>query len=410
MIPMFRWSVAAIMAATTTGALAEGFRNATIGTSDLGRSGGRIAQVDDPTAVQNNPANLAGMTNAQAELTPSALYMNVDYHAPTGATASTIHPWKVLPNFFAAVPLYKNRVVAGLGVSVPYGLASQWDSTSPAFRQPTGNLTYTAPNYSELITVNVNPTLAVKLTDSLQIGAGIDVMWSYLSFRQFLSPFVPNLTAKVGGDGIGLGGNAGITWKITDKQSLALTYRSTMTVDYSGTATFQYFPNNPATSFSSQVKFPNIIGAGYGIEVTDRLRLESDFEWLQFSQFKNLGINLGPNPVGVPSESIPEDWHNTFTAGLGGDYKLNDQWTLRASYQFFKSPVPDSTFSPTIPDANQNVLTLGVGWHSGHHTLEASYGLDFYNDRNITHDLNPAFNGTYSFNVHLFSLAYSYTF
>jgi long-subunit fatty acid transport protein len=72
--------------------------------------------------------------------------------------------------------------------------------------------------------------------------------------------------------------------------------------------------------------------------------------------------------------------------------------------------VPDSTFSPTIPDANQNVITFGVGWKYGHSSLEFAYGLDFYNQRIITNNQNPAFDGKYTFNVHLFSLAYRYTF
>jgi long-chain fatty acid transport protein len=399
------------------GVRAEGFRNATIGTWDLGRSGGRIAQVDDASSVQQNPANMLAVTNAQLQFTPSIIYINVDYKSPAGETATTIHPWKVLPNFFATVPLLDDRIVAGFGVTVPYGLANSWDSTSPAFRQPTGNLAYAAPYYSKLETFNFNPSVAVKLSDKFRFGAGLDVMWSQLEFKQFLSPFVPNLQAHAVGTGVGIGGNAGITWLITDKQSLALTYRSTMTVDYSGSAEFDGIPNDPhspSTSFNSQIKYPNIIAAGYGIKLTDTVRLESDFEWLQFSQFKNLPINIGSNPadnpLGVPSQNIPQDWHNTFTAGIGGDWQCSEHWVVRGGYQYFESPVPDATLSPTIPDANQNVMTLGLGWKSGHSTLELSYGLDFYDDRNITQNQNPAFNGKYTFTVHLFSVGYTYSF
>ena len=120
--------------------------------------------------------------------------------------------------------------------------------------------------------------------------------------------------------------------------------------------------------------------------------------------------NVGANTLGVPSQNIAEDWHNTFTAGIGAAWQFAEHWVLRGGYEYFESPVPDSTFSPTIPDANQNVFTIGLGWKSGHHSLEASYGQDFYQDRNITHDQNPAYNGKYTFNVHLISLAYDYSF
>lgn len=411
---LFRLPIVVVMAAAPAGALAEGFRNSTIGTSDLGYSGGRIAQVDDATAVQNNPANLMSVTNAQLSFTPSVIYINVDYKSTDGQSATTIHPWKFLPNFFAAMPLMSDRLVAGIGVTVPFGLANQWKSSSSAFHQPTGGLAYTTPNYSELLTINVNPSLAYKITDSVRVGAGLDVMWSSLEFSQFLPsgapPALPNLSAHITGTGVGVGGNLGISWLITDKQTLSLTYRSTMTVDYSGTAAFYNYPGTPSTSFHSQIKYPNIIGAGYGIKLTDTVSLGTDFEWLQFSQFKNLPINVGANALGVPSQNIAENWHNTFTAGMGAAWQFAEHWVLRGGYEYFETPVPDSTFSPTIPDSNQNVITIGLGWKYGHHSLEASYGQDFYSDRTVTKDENPAFDGKYTFNVHLISLAYDYSF
>ncbi len=397
---------------------AEGFRDATTGAFDLGRSGGRIAHVDDATAVQNNPANLIDVTNLVAELDPSIIYINVNYQSPGGQTATTIHPLKVLPSFFMAAPLIKDKLTFGLGVTVPYGLGNQWKNSSSAYSRPNGVLGTSAANFGKLTTFNFNPTLAYKICDSIQLGVGLDVMYSSLEFRQYLpSAFVaPNFEAHASGNGVGVGGNLGITWNITDSQRLALTYRSTMTVDYRGHTDFENTgaPNNPVTSFGSMVRYPNIIQAGYGIDLTDSIRLEADVEWLQFSMFKNLPITTGTasTPYGSYnlSETVPEAWHNTFTTGFGGDWKFAKHWVLRGGYQFFESPVPNSTFSPLIPDADQNVLTMGLGWSGQHVSLEFAYGLDFYNDRNITGNVNPALDGKYTFNVHLFSLAFRYAF
>jgi long-chain fatty acid transport protein len=390
---------------------AEGFRDATIGALDLGRSGGRIAQVDDSTAVQNNPANLVDITNTEVQLAPSVIYFHVHYDSPDGSqSASTIHPLKDLPNFFASVPIADGQAALGIGVTVPYGLGNQWNTSASAWARPNGVLSTATANFGKLTTFNFNPTLAVKLGDHLQAGFGLDMMWSELEFRQFINPAVAEQQAHASGSGLGLGGNLGITWKITDHQRLALAYRSTMTVDFNGTAELEYVTTpNPAGPFNSQIKFPNIISLGYGIDLTDKIRLESDMEWLQFSEFKNLPIQVG-GALSALSQSIPENWHNTFTAGIGGDWKFADHWVARAGYEFFKSPVPDNTFSPLIPDADQNVFTVGLGWKGQHASLELAYGLDFYNNRNITDDQNPALNGKYTFNVHLFSLAFRYNF
>ncbi len=122
-------------------------------------------------------------------------------------------------------------------------------------------------------------------------------------------------------------------------------------------------------------------------------------------------MNAGNNQflLGAAANNA-ENWRDTFTVGIGGDWKFADHWVARAGYQFYQSPVPDSTFSPTIPDSDQNVFTVGLGYKRGHHSLEAAYGLDFYNARNISTDQNPAFNGRYTFNVHLFSFSYRYSF
>ena len=72
--------------------------------------------------------------------------------------------------------------------------------------------------------------------------------------------------------------------------------------------------------------------------------------------------------------------------------------------------MPDSTFSPTIPDSNQNVFTFGLGYTHTKHALELSYGLDFYDDRTIENNQNPVLNGKYSMTVHLFSFSYRYAF
>jgi long-subunit fatty acid transport protein len=89
---------------------------------------------------------------------------------------------------------------------------------------------------------------------------------------------------------------------------------------------------------------------------------------------------------------------------------MSGAFVLRGNYPLFQSPVPDHAFSSTIPDANQTVIPIGVGWRWKRHSLEAAYGFDIYDQRDITTDQNPAFNGTCDITVHLISLAYRFGF
>lgn len=391
--------------------LAEGFRNPTIGTFGLGRSGAKIAQIEDASAVQYNPANLVDLAVPQLAYEQSLVYAHVDFTQPGVGSTSTINPWKAIPNAFAAWPLAEGKWAVGLGLTTPYGLSTEWD--------PNGLFHYAAPHFSELITVNFNPTVAVRLSDKLSLGAGVDVMWSQVTLKQFYpwalvvgNPLAPDGAARIKGDGTGVSGNLGLTWQIAPRHRLAATVRLPITIDYGGQFTINNVPAPvfaERSSFSTSVSFPMIVGAGYGFQVSETVRLGADFEWLQFSNFDNLPLRIGAPPPGLPA-NVPENWRDTFTAGLGGDWQFAPGWFARLSYQFFQSPVPNSTFSPSIPDANQNVLTVGLAWQSGHHALAISYGADFYDDRHITNNQNPAFNGNYRFVVHLLAASYRFAF
>jgi long-chain fatty acid transport protein len=307
-----------------------------------------------------------------------------------------------------------------LGITAPYGLGNVWDYDSGAFADPLG-LRYASPYSAELKTVNFNPTFSLQMGERLRFGAGLDVMYSDLTFKQFYpwaavtgQPADGEGKAQARGDGAGVGMNVGLTWEFIDRHRLAITYRSAIDVDYDGHFRVKDAPalfggGTYSTSFRSHIQFPSILGLGYGVELTDTLRLEVDFEWLKFSNFQNLPIDIAQPLPGLPS-NVPENWRDTFTVGFGGDWRFASNWVLRAGYQFYQSPVPDSTFSPSIPDANQNVITIGVGAQFGRHSFEAAYGYDFYDERRITNNQNPAFNGNYDITVHLISFAYRFRF
>lgn len=398
---------------------AEGLRVIPPSAFGLDRSGARFAQVEDASAVWHNPANLVNLTNAQLEFAPSAIHLKVDYDSPTGTSVETKNPWKFLLGGFGSVPFKDGKYALGVGLTMPYGLSVEWDDS------PTSPFHYTAPYYSKLTTININPTFAARVLDNLSIGVGIDAMWSELDLRQYY-PWLafpgsggtePDGDARLKGDGWGLGANIALTWEFIPNHRLAATYRSQQTVTYKGSFTIDNITPTAAglgatssSSFGSEIGFPNTVGLGYGIRLSDKVRLEVNGEWLQWSRFQSLDLDIGNNSFLLPSTQIPQDWSDTFTVGIGGDYRFNQHFAVRGGYQFYQSPVPDEAYSPTIPDADQHVFTVGFAYNSAHHAVELAYGLDLYDKREITTAVNPAFNGTYDVLAHFITLSYRYTF
>lgn len=408
-----------VLVCGATSVLANGFRNPPAGSEALGRVGGKIAQADDASAVEHNPANLSEIKEAQVMASATVIDTSTKFHSPMGS-ASTEDSWKFLPNLFVALPSSNHNFTAGLGVTTPFGQSTVWDQTG-AFR-------YTAPYSAELTVVNVNPTLATKLGDKVSVAAGLDVYLSRLDMKQVLpwslltGGAMPDGTAHLQGDGAGVGGNAAVTYRPTKAQSVALTYRSPVKVDYEGDGTFsgaQAIGMSPSSDFESSIEFPTMVGLGYGIELTESVRVEADVEWIEFSRYDALTLDAGnSNPLlngpASPNPRAPlvvrQNWKDTWTFGLGADWKVAEEVTLRAGYIFLQSPVPEETLAPTLPDADRHVATVGAGWHRGPNRLDLAYGYSFIGDRDVSKDQNPAYNGTYETSSHLMSVSYARAF
>ncbi|RME89665.1 MAG: hypothetical protein D6766_14420 [Verrucomicrobia bacterium] len=400
-----RWLVAGLGVGLAAAAWAEGFRSPTIGAAGLGSTGGRRVFVEDASAAVHNPANLTRLERWEASFEPTLAYHSVRFEGPLGG-AKTQNPWKFLPHLFAGGPVIDEVAAAGLAVTVPYGLSIDWGDG--------GALQSWAPHYVELQSFDVSPVLAVKLCPRLTVAAGMDVMWSELEFRQMGGALgLPLSEVRGKGDGVGWSGNFALSWNPVGSHRLAVTVRVPMDVAYTGDIGMNNVPGVPGGAVVAPLKtsfaFPTIIGAGYGLEVCPRLKLEADVEWLQFSRFDTLELQT---PLALPPafQTQRHDWRDTITVGVGGVYDLGGGWHLRLSYQFFQTPTRGATFTPAIPDADQHVVSVGIGYRKGRHRFEAAYAPVFYEDRTIAANQNPAVVGRYEFNVHLLSVAYGCSF
>ena len=412
--------LAAILLFGSSRLAANGFRNPPEGAFGLGCSGGKIANVDDPSAVSLNPANLVELRAPSFYAGSTVLYADTTVNTAGGQETSTRDPVKTIPDLYAVWPFPENRCALGLGLTVPFGQSTVWGKHS-IFR-------YAVPWYAELAVVDVNPTFALKLNDDLAVGAGLDCFLSRLTMRQFYpwsgltgSPADSDGEAEFRADGSGWGGNLGITWKFLPRQRLAATWRSAVDVEYSGDLHVTNLPVaarlpppfrgvTSRSPYHTGIEFPAIVTLGYGIDATDTLRLGADVEWVQFSSYQVLRTNLDNNDVLLASTSTAQNWKDIFTFGYGAEWRFRPAWALRTGYQFLPSPIPDDTFSPVLPDADKHVVSVGLAHQVGPHSFQLSYAEAFSEQRVIADNRNPAFNGSYRLSSHLLSVAYRYSF
>ena len=397
---MTRLNFLSVSALTAAGlfaqaAWADGFRNPPDTAAALGKAGNNIVWCDDAAAAFNNPANLVEVPSRQVQLSGMAGYSHADYCGALGQT-ETASPWGLLPAFAVAWPLQGTDLALGLGAHVPYGRQTRWEREGPI------------PLSTKMSVADVSPELAWRISDSVSVGAGLDFYYGQLEFQSF--PF-PGSRVKADADGYAVGGNAGITWRMTNNQRLALTYRSPFDLTFRGKMETEGIPP-PAVDESdldTTFKFPTIVALGYGIRLTETVRIEAKVEWLEFSRYKTMSVNAGENaPLAnaLHLANAPQNWRDTWTFGVGPDWRFAPNWTARAGYLYLQSPIPDSTFAPTGMDVNQSVVGTGLGYKRGRHAVDLAYAIGIFDKRHA----GPNRQDTYDFHGHLFALTYTYSF
>ncbi len=396
------WAAAGIWAQT---AGADGFRNPPDTAAALGKAGNHIVWVDDASAVFYNPANLVDVPSSQLQVSSLVGYSRADYNGQLGQS-ETENPWSLLPAVALASPLHatdqETDLALGFGVHAPFGRKTHWENDGPL------------PLKTEMSVIDASPELAWRVTDSVSVGAGLDMYYGQLKFRQLL-PFGPGSHVEADADGYAVGGNAGITWRITPDQRLALTYRSPFDLKFSGDLETENLPSPPLppavpeSDFDTTFRFPTIVALGYGIRLTETVRMEAKVEWLQFSRFKTMKIGVGDNaPVAgaLGLSDMPQNWDDTWTFGIGPEWRFARDWTLRAGYVYLPSPIPDGTFAPTALDVDQSVVSVGLGYQRGCHAVDLAYAIGIFDERHV----GASQQDTYAFEGHLAALTYTYAF
>jgi long-chain fatty acid transport protein len=82
-----------------------------------------------------------------------------------------------------------------------------------------------------------------------------------------------------------------------------------------------------------------------------------------WSSFKTLVVKFTDNAPPQTTESITdENWNDTTFISLGGTWKLNQAWTVRAGVAFDKSAVDDAHRTPRIPDNDRKWVSFGASY------------------------------------------------
>ncbi|HCF29121.1 MAG TPA: aromatic hydrocarbon degradation protein, partial [Cyanobacteria bacterium UBA11049] len=235
---------------------------------------------------------------------------------------------------------------------------------------------------SELTTININPTLAAKLTDNLSVGVGVNLQYAdakltnaidfgLIGFSNRLPtrPQAADGFVKLAGEDWSWGYNLGLLYEPSQNTRIGLAFRSPITHNLEGDADFDV-PTAAArltatgrftdSDIRAKLKLPATVSLNAYQQLSLRLAATADITWTGWSRFEELRVKFD-NPV-QPDNVLPENWHDAFRYSLGLNYALNNAWQLRAGVAYDESPADEKYITPRIPDSSRTWLAIGASF------------------------------------------------
>jgi long-chain fatty acid transport protein len=406
-------AVAAALGGVATGAAAGGFAIGTQSGSGTGNAfAGGAAAADDASVAWFNPALMTLLPGKQAAgalhiLKPSFKFENQGstgaFAAPGTGDGGDGGDLAYVPNGFFTWAINPN-LSFGLALNVPFGLKTEYDA---GWR---GQLIALK---SEIKTVNLNPTVAYKISDTVSIGGG----FSYQKLEAELTNSAGAAgIAKLTADDDGFGYNLGVMFHAGQSTRIGAHYRSKIKYDLEGQATFS---GNPAgnSNVRADLEVPDSLSLS-AFHTMGNWELMGDVTWTGWSSIQQLQVIRTSGPLsGATLTTLQFQWDDTWRYGIGANYKMSPQTKLRFGLAFDETPTNDTHRSPRLPDQDRTWVALGVQWKpSKTSILDVGYAHEFIKDARISTSTAPlscpanCLNGTFKNQADILSVQFSMSF
>lgn len=402
--------VAALVFASPFTINAQGYQVNLQGQVQQGMGGAGTALVQDGASLFFNPGGAAFLVGNSISIGATPTIEHGQFlDKNTGITSRTKSPVSFPFTGYAVFGASdSSRLKFGLAVYTPFGSIVEWESGW------TGRFALTR---LQLQSIFFQPTLSYRITDKLGFGAGFVIADGKVNLQKDL-PLTDGSSnfghAELNGKAYGFGFNLGIHYKIIEKLSVGLTYRSQVNMKVnSGDATFTVpaslassFPNG---KFTSSLPLPQVLTLGFGYEATNKLAFALDVNYVGWKAYDTLAFDYKTNTSTLGDTKSARVYKSTVAFRLGGRYNITDKFTVRLGIAYGLSPIKSGYVTPETPDANRVNYTIGLGY-----AFNKSFGFNasvlFTSFKREDTNIESGLSGTYKTNVVAPGLSLFYKF
>ncbi|MDO8704209.1 MAG: outer membrane protein transport protein [Sulfuricaulis sp.] len=360
---------------------------------------GGAAIAEDASTVWYNPAGLTRLSGTELVAGAHAIFPSTQFSKSsattrlgtpiTGSDGGNAGETAMLPNIYLSHRV-DDRMVIGLGINVPFGLATDyadnWVGRYHADR-------------SEIETININPGIGYQVNDGLSLGVGVSYQkmsamlsqWADLGTSCVLAqpPYGTTLPpgfcgaqglasqqddAKVSieADDNAFGFNVGALWEPSKETRLGLAYRSPVkhhltgavdvTIYDAGQATLAALVNTVDGGANAYITLPATLSVSGFMKLNSQWALMGDITRTYWSKLPELRIYFDS---GAANSVVTLNLNDVNRYSVGAVYRPGGAWAWRAGLALDQTPTPSAAYrTPRLPDENRRWLTLGTSYQS----------------------------------------------
>ncbi|MCW8125211.1 outer membrane protein transport protein [Microbulbifer halophilus] len=383
-----RTVLAAAISTASSGSMAAGFYLQETSASGLGRAFAAENTIGDNAAIlARNPAGSAlfdsytisgGVTYVNPEIDAEG---DVTYITPLGNTTFSssdddyaTSAW--VPNAYLAAPI-NDSWSYGLAMYTDYGLETDFSNNF---------LVSSIANKTELLTVNVAPSIAYDFNDQFSIGLAANFLYADATLKTTIPNDFP-LDSALGtdlagstilnleGDDWDVSWTLGALWNISERTRFGISYHAELDPELEGDVNSDLLPSAVVPTLPPfddakgklTLDLPDTLELGFHHRFNENWGLALGAMWTDWDDFERLeanipsarlGVNPEPfNPLHIKEENFESGWRYS----IGGEYYPCEEVTWRIGYAYDEGAARDG-LNPT--DETANALGLPITWRT----------------------------------------------
>lgn len=405
---MLRKTIYCAILGATSVASANGFYINEHDAKSTGRAGAVVATTSDPSSIVFNPGGIPLAEGTNVMIGGSLYTVKGSYTDTDNVQTKTDTDPTVVPHVYVTSRI-NELFAAGIGFHLPYGSSISW---------PDGHAQRDTIQDQSLRTFFITPSVGLNLNKyvpGLSFGGGVDLVPATVKLERVIIFGDTEGSATLGGDAFGVGGRLGVQYRpeAVPQLGLGLSWRSQVNLDFDGDGDFDIeapFRGSlpPDGPISTSIKLPQQVGFGVSFNPIPELQIEGNAIWIDWSKFKELRIEL---PGGSETVAV-QNYEDQVTLRFGAEYTFPKYGAaVRLGYLYDPTPIPTSTATAQLPDADRHDFTVGGSYNFGDYGVHLGL-LYVIPSKQTTDDTPnaPVFKAEYEVTAFVASLSLSGTF